>query len=410
VNAHGGFLVGLFFLTLAFLLELAQHWLGMRTAMDRKTLAWFGVSSGLCYIAILLNPHGLQYHFEIIGNMFSKEYIGDATQLFAYYNMWDYLFTVRAMYRFSNGAWAMVLMAGISAVLWTYAFVRNRFFDLSVTVLTALFFLMGMSTARVTIFFPLVWLPSIVYLVRNANLREEAKGWASSISPIVLVFVGGILIYSMLFYSAHQLWFGYRTEEFYPVKEIEFIRRNGLPPPIFNDYAMGGYLLWALYPDYKVFIDPRYGPYVRQVWPDWVHLRDMLHTQGLKDFTAKYPFKVAFLSLREPYLIGWFLQSTEWRLLYFEKSAAILAHTSILSDLPRSALTADLSIERFKSVRNPLILMRLFNFCVNYRIKDAQEILRLYRETVPDWYAFKQEDIDEAQAALEFKESEGKQD
>ena len=31
-----------------------------------------------------------------------------------------------------------------------------------------------------------------------------------------------------------------------------------------NTYLEGGYLLWALYPDYKVFIDPRYGPYQKK--------------------------------------------------------------------------------------------------------------------------------------------------
>ena len=36
-----------------------------------------------------------------------------------------------------------------------------------------------------------------------------------------------------------------------------FVRQNNLPGPIFNNYDIGGYLIWALYPDYKVFVDNR---------------------------------------------------------------------------------------------------------------------------------------------------------
>jgi hypothetical protein len=41
-----------------------------------------------------------------------------------------------------------------------------------------------------------------------------------------------------------------------PVKAVRYIREARLPGPMLNDYAWGGYLVWAL-PEYKTFIDPR---------------------------------------------------------------------------------------------------------------------------------------------------------
>jgi hypothetical protein len=35
------------------------------------------------------------------------------------------------------------------------------------------------------------------------------------------------------------------------------MREQKLPQPIFNDYGWGGYLIWKLYPDYRVYIDGR---------------------------------------------------------------------------------------------------------------------------------------------------------
>jgi hypothetical protein len=45
--------------------------------------------------------------------------------------------------------------------------------------------------------------------------------------------------------------------ENFPVAAVEFMRREHPPQPIFNEYAWGGYLIWKLYPDYRVYIDGR---------------------------------------------------------------------------------------------------------------------------------------------------------
>jgi len=52
-------------------------------------------------------------------------------------------------------------------------------------------------------------------------------------------------------------------ERRYPERTMAFIKQAQLPGPIFNVYAWGGYELWRLYPEYRVFIDGRthvYGP------------------------------------------------------------------------------------------------------------------------------------------------------
>jgi hypothetical protein len=41
-----------------------------------------------------------------------------------------------------------------------------------------------------------------------------------------------------------------------PVAAVEFIRNAHLEGPMLNDYALGGYLMWAL-PEHKVFVDGR---------------------------------------------------------------------------------------------------------------------------------------------------------
>ena len=43
----------------------------------------------------------------------------------------------------------------------------------------------------------------------------------------------------------------------YPVDAAAFLKKNRISGNMFNPYAWGGYLIWALYPDHKVFIDGR---------------------------------------------------------------------------------------------------------------------------------------------------------
>ena len=48
----------------------------------------------------------------------------------------------------------------------------------------------------------------------------------------------------------------YEAQKF-PLTAVEFIEKMESAGPIFNDYNWGGYLIWKLYPDRKVFIDGR---------------------------------------------------------------------------------------------------------------------------------------------------------
>lgn len=44
---------------------------------------------------------------------------------------------------------------------------------------------------------------------------------------------------------------------YFPFRSAEFIKRHRPEPQIFNFYDWGGFLIWKLWPDYKVFIDGR---------------------------------------------------------------------------------------------------------------------------------------------------------
>ena len=43
----------------------------------------------------------------------------------------------------------------------------------------------------------------------------------------------------------------------FPTAAVSYVLNHRLPGPLLNHYNWGGYLIWKLYPDYRVYIDGR---------------------------------------------------------------------------------------------------------------------------------------------------------
>ena len=77
----------------------------------------------------------------------------------------------------------------------------------------------------------------------------------------------------------------------YPVAAIQYLRQHPQPARMFNDYTYGGYLIWQLGPQQKVFIDGRADMYEYSgVFQDYVRIvnldRDALSLLGKYDIQS----------------------------------------------------------------------------------------------------------------------------
>ena len=66
-----------------------------------------------------------------------------------------------------------------------------------------------------------------------------------------------IAIVGMAYYLPSNKELQQGVDKTYPVKAVEYLRQHSVPGFTFNDYGFGGYLIWALGPQYQVFIDGR---------------------------------------------------------------------------------------------------------------------------------------------------------
>ena len=165
-----------------------------------------------------------------------------------------------------------------------------------------------------------------------ARIRDAVRGRLPSLAPALTapgmpVVAGAVLLLTAV--SAH--WAGIARvptnplrldleESRYPERTMTFIRENRLPHQLFSVYAWGGYELWRLYPEYRMFMDGRthvYGPDVLKefldvvnVSPRWQVVLDKWQVQTI-------------LALRSSPLSETLLAQGGWRLVFTEREAVV---------------------------------------------------------------------------------------
>ncbi len=393
VNTHGGFIAGLALLGIILGLETFARLVFPGQALPWPRFKRLALFAGLAGGATLINPYGIFYHLQVFGVWFAdrfgvKEHYADIA---AYESIWANMpLSEGKLFWFASG-WSMVFMAISCAVLLLVYAIRKKRVPLAIVVLNLFFFLFSMSMGRGVIFYPPVWFCSMVYLLREMGAFRLPRMAA----PIALLVFMALSIYTpwvLLVIESQRSLFGVRLDEYVPVKEVQFIKENNLPGPIFNDYLIGGYMIWTMYPDYKVFIDPRFAPYDKSLLDDYFNLIDRFMKQktGLQLLRDKYGFNIALIHMRALALIDWLVNSPEWSMVYFDKVAVVLMHKSVLHTLSPEARAQDVGPQRFKDLDNPEILDNLFNFYQNFGIGMATEIRNTYLRNVSPLYQFKE--------------------
>ena len=81
--------------------------------------------------------------------------------------------------------------------------------------------------------------------------RRHLKGLVALFALVLILWSGKVVWSQYGFFDT-----GVRTWR-YPVGAAEFVRAEKIPGNIFHNYEWGGYLMWTLFPEYRVFWDAR---------------------------------------------------------------------------------------------------------------------------------------------------------
>jgi hypothetical protein len=237
-NIHRGFVVGDILLGLATAGFLVQYRHDNRKRLLFMTWAAVGI------LVSFLNPNGWNTFVELFN--FMQNSIGPS-HVNEYRSTWQLFLLQSKMSAMSLWILSALHLAGLLLV-------SRRFWP---EIFVSLFIIVfGLSYIRNTGFIAVSLLPMTGWYVEQAYTRLNRKVPGYARAAVCALFVA---IISWLTLGEWELRRAAQSpiSSCFPVNMANFLKNSGLSGHLFNDYNSGGYLDWALYPQWKTFIDGR---------------------------------------------------------------------------------------------------------------------------------------------------------
>jgi hypothetical protein len=273
VNMHAGFALGLALIVITAIGIVLDGFLWPRATLNStlRSLRPLGLVLVLCIAAVSLNPNGARmysYPLETLTSPAMMKYIEE----------WRSPDFHQPMFQ------ALALL--IFATFVSLALSKKRVQTHDLLILSATGY-MALRAGRNIPFFVLVATPLLAehswsWLTRHhwgrwlttPEKRDEGANVALKVALNIGLFV--VLPVSVAVLRVEQTIAKQPVSERqeFPAAATEFIRMHKPPQPIYNEYGWGGYLIWKLYPEYRVYIDGRADVYGDEFIEDFLATHD----------------------------------------------------------------------------------------------------------------------------------------
>ena len=239
VNFHAGYLLGIALVVALGGGQMLDRLVHRETASPRTWSAL--VAAGIACVAVIpLNPNG----FEML------RYPFDVMRMKTTYDIIEWQpprLTQPAFYPFI----VLAALAFFALVSSERKYRPSQFLVYGGALFAAL------HSARNVPVFSLIAVPLIVEHLRI----PDWKAW-QKFSPTLRTCAAALLLLLSLTLSVKYTVGGVKFQvsaehDVFPQAALTYLSQHRLPANVLNDYAFGGYMIWRLYPDYKVYIDGR---------------------------------------------------------------------------------------------------------------------------------------------------------
>lgn len=240
-------------------------------------------------------------------------------------------------------------------------------------VLLGVFFLLAIWQIRHFPFFVLAAIPTVTMAIKKITNRKILN----VITVIVLLlslFINVLLLsnsYFLVFDINKKVGVGFNEDG---KQGVDFLIKNNLTKNIFNNFDIGGYLIYRLYPDHKLFIDNRPEGYPSSfIQKTYIGLQT---NKQLKDEVFdKYEINTVFFSHTDQTPWGQeflknILKDEKWKLIYIDKAVAILSKENRFTDICKNKELFNKLIEKEVNYINLLRLARIFSFMEEYDLTE----------------------------------------
>jgi len=308
VNTHGTFIVGLFVFVVYALSGLVEiQWGGLEsrrwTPGERVRLGWVLAA---CLAALAITPYGTKLAAYPFDMAFAQPV-----------NLANILEWQPMPFNLPVGKLFLAMLMGF--------LIAQFVFRLTWQMAEMILFLAGTAAACLHARLLLVFVPFAAPL-----FAVIASRWMSPYDPRKDKFIlNAVLIIAIITaivrYFPSQSQLERRIAEHWPVKAVAYLERHPTPRPMFNNYTYGGYLVYALDGQSKVFVDGRADIYERTgVLADYRSIT-WLEPKALALLQA-YNVQSCLIDRNEP-LATLLSASGQWKRVYSDEMSAVFVRS-----------------------------------------------------------------------------------
>ncbi len=317
VNSHGGFVFGLFFVGLVAAGEGLSILLGLSSSLDRRTAGHFFLGIALTAAAVFVTPYGWAYPVQLFNELVLHR--GDQLQEFRTVMAYQSILhpDARGLHLVEYMALAAVVLAGLF-----WGSVRRGRWILALALAALGMGALSTQFIRTTYFWGVFVAFASLLILGQRGDDPEGGGtryhrYVGTICVVMCLLVAGREAYHTLCKPLSGFWVNYYS----PVQEAEYIRTHLKGARVGNNYNSGAYLLWALWPGQKIFIDARYFPY-RQWYREYGDAMYGRDDRARDAFLTRYGCD-AWCTTYEYDHLSFFVHSPQWQLAHYGPSACI---------------------------------------------------------------------------------------
>lgn len=309
VNLHAGFALGLALIGLYIVRAVLDgEWNHIRPLL---------IVLIVCTAVVPLNPNGFR--------MFSYPYETLTSQsMAAFIQEWASPDFHQSMYL----PLALLLLSTFAVMALSPT--RARLGEIFLVLITAL------GALRSVRHIPIFSLFAAPVLAKHLWAVAKDRGWDKLLTGAearptgIKLLINVVLLLAPLALGVSRVWHFATHQRNYttlrnPVAAVEFLKSQHLPGPIYNRYGWGGYLIYQLYPEYRVYIDGR-----ADVYGDAFFAEAMRTYDGAGDWASsldRHGIRTVLISPDAPLASLLRNDHAKWRVVYEDTDAIIFTRT-----------------------------------------------------------------------------------
>lgn len=341
-NSHGGFAIGFILIALTLAgqaLTLAWYRVEQRffgdTGMIGSTsnlgqsggdvgpagIFWLILISLACAAAVALNPSGpvmLLYPFQTVSIGVLRDFIQE----------WQ----SPNFHELRSQAFLWLLFATLGAMMLSHR--RANLTDLVLVCGTAyLGFLAGRNVPLLALVAPPILTRHLAALIEDWQSRWQALEILSLTAPDKRApLINWLMLGVLALATAAKMFLAFppalneqELARTLPLGAANFVLREKPAGPMFNAYNFGGYLSWALYPDYLIFVDGRTDLYPEAFLKDYVQVA--FAQRDYQTLLDRYSINLVIIEANSA-LAARLSADANWQTLYQDETADVYQRRS----------------------------------------------------------------------------------